>query len=262
MSHFLIFKTAKEVADYTADRIVSVIRSLENQKPYIVLGLPTGSTPLLTYARLIELYRLGKISFKNVITVNMDEYRGLDENHPQSYRYFMNKNFFNHIDILHQNTHFLNGMAQDSDMECSKYDTLIKQLGGIDLQIGGIGCNGHLAFNEPGTSFETRSHLQHLSEETIKANSRFFDQEKEVPKEALTIGLKTIFEARQIIILATGKSKSQAIYEALLGPYDISCPASLLQKHANALFICDSEAASLLPQDQLKNGFSLKPSSY
>ncbi len=251
MSHLFIFKTAKEVADYTADRIVSLIRSLENQKPYIVLGLPTGSTPLLTYARLIELYRLGKISFKNVITINMDEYKGLDGNHPQSYHFFMKKNFFDHIDILPQNTHFLNGMTQNPDMECDRYETLIKQLGGIDLQLGGIGGNGHLAFNEPQTAFETRSHLQRLSEETIQANSRFFDQVKEVPKEALTIGLKTIFEARQIIILATGKSKSQAIYEALLGPYDVSCPASLLQKHKNAFFVCDSEAASLIPEDQI-----------
>ena len=244
----LIFKNAEEVANFTANRIVSAIKNFSptQEKPFLVLGLPTGSTPIPVYERLVKAYQNNEISFKNVVTFNMDEYLGLSPEHDQSYHYFMDQNLFNHIDIPKEQIHILNGLAQNPEQECATYEEKIKSFGGIDIQLGGIGENGHLAFNEPGTSFDTVTHVQQLTKNTIEVNSRFFEKESDVPKKALTIGLKTIFDAKEVIILATGDKKADAIFNSTRGPISPDCPASMMQTHAHGVFAVDESAASKL----------------
>ena len=248
-------KTKNDVADYVANQVVNAIKDFipSENKPYLVLGLPTGSTPIPVYKRLVEEYKSGNISFKNVVTFNMDEYVGLDENHIQSYHYFMNENLFNHIDIPKNQIFILNGKAEDVQKECDEYERKIKEYGGIDIQLGGIGENGHLAFNEPGTSFDEVTHLQALTQNTIEVNSRFFENKNEVPTHALTIGLKTIFDAKRVLIMATGSKKANAVYYSVYTPISVDCPASVLQKHNNAKIICDEDVWINSPENSARH---------
>ncbi len=228
-----------DIAKDIADRIVSLIKTKE--KP--VLGLATGSTPLPLYEELIKRYKEGEVSFKNVKTFNLDEYIGLDELNDQSYRYFMNHNLFSHIDIDLNNTYVPNGLIKDEDP--SYYDKMIKEAGGIDIQVLGIGTDGHIAFNEPGASFDSLTHIEALKESTIKDNSRFFASIDDVPRYAITMGLKSIMNAREIVLIATGKAKAKVISELKKGIISNDLPASILNKHNNVTIYVDEEANSL-----------------
>ena len=241
------FKNITEASDYVVNYIIDQINSFvpTSEKPFFVLGLPTGSTPIPVYERLVEAYKKGRVSFKNVVTFNMDEYVGLDEKHPQSYHFFMFNHLFKHIDIPRNQIHILNGMVQNFEEECFSYEEKIKSFGGIDIQLGGIGENGHLAFNEPNTPFDMATHLQRLTDDTIAVNARFFDKISDVPTHALTVGLATIFSAKKIIILAFGEKKANAVYNSLKGKISPECPASMLQLHPNAEIVCDEQAASV-----------------
>ncbi|MFZ7131762.1 MAG: glucosamine-6-phosphate deaminase [Eubacteriales bacterium] len=212
-------------------------------KPDSVLGLATGSTPVMTYKYLIKLFQDETISFRNVVTVNLDEYIGLNKENPNSYHYFMQDTFFNHIDIKLDNIHIPNGTAADLERECKEYERKIQENDGIDLQVLGIGSNGHIGFNEPDLKFEGITHCIDLDEETIKANARFFEKEEEVPRRAITMGVKTIMNARKIILLANGAGKAQTVFKAIHGKIDPALPASILQLHPDVTFILDQEAA-------------------
>lgn len=219
------------------------------EKPF-VLGLPTGSTPLGTYKELIRLNKAGKVSFQNVVTFNMDEYVGLDENHPQSYHRFMWDNFFSHIDIKKENVHILNGMAKDLEAECAAYEEAIKSYGGIKLFLGGVGVDGHIAFNEPGSSLSSRTRVKTLTQDTIIVNSRFFDGDiSKVPTTALTVGVGTITDSEEVVILITGHNKAQALAHAVEKGISQMWTVSSLQMHKKAVLVCD-EAAT----DELKVG--------
>ena len=233
-----------EVAKKAAEIIAHDI----NAKPEFVLGLATGSTPEGTYAELAKMNKAGKVSFKKVRTFNLDEYLGLDCEHDQSYRYFMNDRLFNHIDIRMWNTHVLNGNAADPGFECLAFERKILAEGGVDLWLLGIGNNGHVAFNEPGSAPNSRTRIVKLTESTIKANSdgRFFKNPMDVPHHALSAGMGTIKEARKILLLATGEKKAECVKAAMEGPMTLNVPASLLQDHADITFILDKEAASKL----------------
>ena len=244
----LIFKTKEEACNWTADKLISAIKDFQPsaEKPFLVLGLPTGSTPIDVYKRLVAAYKAGQISFKNVVTFNMDEYVGLSAEHDQSYHYFMNENLFNHIDIPQNQIHILDGLAKKPTEECHLYEEKIASFGGIDIQLGGIGENGHLAFNEPGTSFDSVTHVQQLTQNTIEVNSRFFEKKEDVPQKALTIGLKTIFNAKEVIVLALGRKKAEAVYQSTRMAVSENCPASLMQNHTKSIFVIDEEAGSKL----------------
>ncbi len=233
-------------------RAADIIAAEIKNNPNCVLGFATGSTPTGTYARLGELCKSGEISFKNVTTVNLDEYKGLSPDHPQSYRCFMNKNLFDLTDILPENTHLPNGLAEDSDAECKRYDKLIKDLGNTDLQLLGIGHNGHIGFNEPNDRFIPGTNVIDLTESTIQANSRFFESAQGVPTQAFTMGIGCIMSAKSILMIAEGKGKAQALYDALCGPVAPSCPASILQLHPNVTVIGDKEAFSLIIEKEPK----------
>lgn len=229
----LVIKNKEEIAKSVAQIIVDEVKN----NPKCVLGLATGSTPLDTYKKVIEISKLDKVSFKEVTTFNLDEYVGLDEKNDQSYRYFMNENLFKHLDFNRLNHHF--PLIDNYE----KYDDLILQHGGIDIQILGIGSNGHIAFNEPGTSFESLTHITKLASSTIKDNSRFFNSIDDVPKEAITMGLKSIIQARKIILIATGKNKREAVKKLLSGEIDISCPATILNTSLNEVLVFVDEEA-------------------
>lgn len=206
-------------------------------KPDSVLGLATGSSPLGTYKQLIKWYEIGDIDFSNVTTVNLDEYVGLDGKNEQSYRYFMNKNFFEHINIDLGNTFVPNGCAVDLESEGRRYDEHIAVLGGIDLQLLGIGLDGHIGFNEPDKYFVKSTHVVDLHESTIKANSRFFENEDEVPKRAITMGMVSIMQAKKILLIASGKEKRDILEKAFYGPITPEIPASILQLHPDITVI-------------------------
>ena len=206
-------------------------------KPDSVLGLATGSSPLGTYKQLIEWYEKGDIDFSKVTSVNLDEYVGLDGTNDQSYRYFMNKNFFEHINIDINNTFVPNGCAVDLAEECRRYDEHIAKLGGIDLQLLGIGFDGHIGFNEPDKYFVKSTHIVNLHESTIKANSRFFASEDEVPKKAITMGMVSIMQAKKILLIASGKEKRDILEKAFYGPITPEIPASILQLHSDITVI-------------------------
>lgn len=206
-------------------------------KPDSVLGLATGSSPLGTYKQLIEWYKKGDIDFSNVISVNLDEYVGLDGNDLQSYRYFMNTNFFDHINIKKENTFVPNGKASDTVAECDSYDKRIKNFGGIDLQLLGIGLDGHIGFNEPDDVFVKNTHVVSLHESTIKANARFFENEEQVPKSAITMGMVSIMQAKKILLIANGKNKEDIVNKAFFGPITPKIPASILQLHPDITVI-------------------------
>lgn len=215
-------------------------------RPDSVLGLATGSTPVGTYKHLVALYREGIIDFSRVKTFNLDEYYGVAPDNPCSYRWFMEENLFKHINILPENTYIPNGLAQDTAAECREYEEKIHRAGGIDLQLLGIGGNGHIGFNEPSDNFQSATHLVDLDPQTIEANSRFFASPDQVPRQALSMGVKSIMAARRIILLANGKAKARAVYEMIRGPITPELPASVLQLHPQAAVIIDQEAAALL----------------
>ena len=216
-----------------------------NEKPNCVLGLATGTSPLKVYANMVQACKEGRVSFKDVKTFNLDEYIGLEGTHNQSYRYFMNDNLFNHIDINKENTHVLLGVG-DYLAYANNYDNLIKQAGGIDLQILGIGSDGHIAFNEPGTPFDFLTHVAELAESTIVDNSRLFNDISEVPTKAVTMGLRSIMNAKKIVLIATGKNKARAIFNLLKGPKTEEVPCSILQDHPDCTIYVDEEAYSLV----------------
>ena len=222
----------KEMANIFIDEI--------KKNPRCVLGFATGSSPLGIYKNIIDAYKKGEISFKEVTTFNLDEYIGLDENNEQSYRYFMNHNLFNHIDINMANTHVPSGFTKD-DAEAIKYDKLIESKGGIDIQLLGLGSDGHIAFNEPGTSFDSMTHIVELTEQTIKDNSRFFERIEDVPTKACTMGLKSIMNAKKIVLIATGKSKREVVHKLLDGGISEDIPVSILKKHNDATIYVDEE---------------------
>jgi len=230
------------VGRWTADYIAARINAHKGEKPF-VLGLPTGSTPLSTYRSLIELYKAGKVSFANVVTFNMDEYVGLPEEHPESYHSFMWNNFFSHIDIKRENVNILNGNAEDLAAECEVYEKRILAAGGIDLFLGGVGEDGHLAFNEPFSSLASRTRVKTLTQDTIIVNSRFFDNDvNKVPKLALTVGVGTVLSAREVVILAIGYKKARALRHAIEGSLSHTWTISALQTHPKGMIVCDEAA--------------------
>ena len=234
----LIVKNYGEMSKEAAEIIAEAVKS----DPKIVLGLATGSTPVGCYEELIKM----KLDFSKVITFNLDEYVGLDVKHPQSYHYFMNDNLFSHINIKPENLHIPKGMAKDIAKFSIEYEEAIKKAGGIGIQILGIGSNGHIAFNEPGTSFDSKTGVVKLKESTIEDNARFFRNKEEVPKSAVSMGMSTIFGAKKIILLASGKNKAEAIAKALKGKITTDVPASILQNHKDVIVILDEDAASML----------------
>lgn len=210
-------------------------------KPNSVLGLATGSSPVGVYRQLIEWYNKGDIDFSEVTSVNLDEYVGLTGQDEQSYRYFMQENFFDHVNIRPENTYVPNGCAQDMEKECSEYDARIKRLGGIDLQLLGIGVDGHIGFNEPDDIFEKNTHVVDLHESTIQANARFFNSVDEVPKQAVTMGMVSIMQAKKILLIANGKAKKEILEKAFSGPITPTIPASILQLHPDVIVIYSEE---------------------
>ncbi|KAH7311446.1 glucosamine-6-phosphate deaminase [Stachybotrys elegans] len=232
--------TSSYVAHYILDRIRTFNPTPEN--PF-VLGLPTGSSPIGVYEILVQEYKAGRISFENVITFNMDEYINLPKSHPESYHSFMFRHFFSHVNVKPENVHILDGNAPDLDEECTKYEAKIKEVGGIELFFGGIGPDGHIAFNEPGSSLASRTRVKTLAMDTIRANSRFFgDDMSKVPQMALTVGIQTIMEAREVLIIATGASKSVALQKAIEGGVNHMWTLSCLQMHPYAAIVVDEDA--------------------
>ena len=214
--------------------------------PASVLGLATGSTPVGLYKQLIAWYEKGDLDFDQVRTVNLDEYVGLAPTHDQSYRYFMQKNFFDHINIVPANTHVPDGLAQDPGAACQCYNQIIRDLGGIDIQVLGMGHNGHIGFNEPGQAFELETHVVELTDRTIDANARFFASRDEVPRKAITMGIKSIMQARQILMVVSGQDKASIVKAAFSGPVTPQVPASILQMHPNVVLVGDRAALSKL----------------
>lgn len=215
-------------------------------KPHCVLGLATGSTPIGTYEQLVEWYKKGDIDFSHVTSINLDEYCGLDVTSDQSYRYFMNTHLFDHVNIDKANTYVPDGKASDMEAECLRYDALIDSYGGMDLQLLGLGNNGHIGFNEPSDSFIPGTHCVDLAESTIQANARFFQDISQVPTRACTTGIRSIMQARKVLVIVNGKGKAQIVKEAFFGPVTPKVPASILQLHRNVTIIGDNEALSLI----------------
>ena len=240
----VICKTKEEASKLAAAMITAAVQ----KNPKTVLGLATGSTPVLMYTEMAKAVKAKKVSYKAVKSWNLDEYVGLAGTHDQSYRYFMNKNLFEKIDIKLANTHVLNGLAKDLDKECKAYEDQIKKAGGIDIQVLGIGSDGHIAFNEPGTSLQSRTSCVYLTPSTIKDNARLFfkGKEKEVPTRALSMGVGTICEAKKIILLAFGENKQNALKGCVEGPMTQFCTASALQAHNDCWIFCDEAAAKKL----------------
>ena len=237
----VIVDSRQKIAESAAQGYVSFIQN----KPNAVLGLATGSTPEELYAELIRLNQEGKVSFRDVKTFNLDEYCGLPVDHPQSYRYFMQDKLFDHIDIDPQNTYVPDGF-RTSDEDLLAYDRAIAEAGGIDLQLLGIGVNGHIAFNEPGTPFDSLTHVVELTEKTRQVNSRFFNSINEVPTHAICMGMRTIMNTQNIILIALGENKAEAVRDTVYGEVTPMCPSSVLQLHPNVTVFVDEEAASLL----------------
>ena len=220
-------------------------------KPDSVLGLATGSSPVGTYDRLVEMYQDGDLDFSEITTVNLDEYKGLSGSHEQSYRYFMNTHLFHRINISYDHTYVPDGTETDSHKACQAYNELLHQVGPADLQILGLGHDGHIGFNEPGEAFEKETHCVDLTESTIKANARFFESMDEVPKQAYTMGIKNIMAAKKILLVATGSAKADALYKSLYGPITPNVPASILQLHQDVTVVADEDALSLIKEKGL-----------
>lgn len=247
----IIENNYEELSRWAARHVIERINTFQPtaEKPF-VLGLPTGSSPEGMYAELVRANKEGKVSFLNVITFNMDEYVGLPESHPESYHSFMSRNLFDHIDIPKENIHILNGNAKDLEAECAHYEEMIREAGGIDLFIGGIGPDGHIAFNEPFSSLTSRTRVKTLTTDTIIANSRFFDNDiNKVPKHALTVGVGTVMDAREVMILVNGHHKARALQAAVEGPVTQAWTISALQQHQHSIIVADEQAC-----DELKVG--------
>lgn len=244
----LVCEDYEEMSKKAAQIILSQI----TLKPNSVLGLATGSTPIGMYRNLVEMYENGLVDFSDVITFNLDEYYKLPISNNQSYHYFMQENLFSKININSKNIHIPNGMADDIESECSNYEEAIKDAGGIDIQVLGIGRNAHIGFNEPTISFEKGTHLVDLTPSTIEANARFFDCIEEVPKKAITMGTGSIFKSRKIMLLAYGEDKAEAIYNTIHGKITPEIPASILQFHGDIVIILDKKAASKLDASDYK----------
>lgn len=248
-----IYVTADD--DAMGYRAAMFIKDQLEKRHDAVLGLATGGTMVNLYKHLVRMHERSSISFKSVITFNLDEYVGLTAGHPASFHRFMAQHLFNHVDIAAQNIHIPDGMAPDLQAECKRYDDLIKTCGGIDVQVLGIGLNGHIGFNEPGTPFDTTTHVVALTDSTRQANARFFNGIDTVPKEAITMGIKTIMQSRAVLLLASGKAKAQIIAKALTGPITPEVPASILQLHPQLTVILDKAAASAISDGDLYCSF-------
>ena len=234
---------AKDYNDMSR-KAANIVSAQIIMKPNCVLGLATGSSPIGTYEQLVQWYEKGDLDFSEVTSVNLDEYKGLTEENDQSYRYFMEKYLFSKVNINKDQTFLPNGMAEDEQKECEKYDALIHSLGGIDLQLLGIGHNGHIGFNEPDQAFEKQTHCVALQESTIQANKRFFSSIDEVPKYAYTMGIKTIMQSKKILVIVSGEEKAEIVKKAFFGPVTPSVPASILQMHNDVILVGDEAALS------------------
>lgn len=215
-------------------------------KPDCVLGLATGSSPIGTYNQLVRWYEKGDLDFSEVTTINLDEYKGLSPDNPQSYRYFMNHHLFDRVNIQKSRTYVPDGLEADAEKACADYNAIIKNCGGIDLQLLGLGRNGHIGFNEPGAAFEKETHCVNLTQSTIDTNSRFFSSEEEIPKQAYTMGIKSIMQAHKILVIVNGIQKAEIVKQAFFGPIPPQVPASVLQLHPDVTLVADKEALSLL----------------
>ena len=250
----VIHKNYEDISDWTARYIAQRINDFmpSEDKPF-VLGLPTGSSPLGTYKKLIKLNRNGEVSFKNVVTFNMDEYVGIAQDHPQSYFRFMFDNFFNHIDIQRKNIHILDGNSQYLNKECAEFEEKIKSFNGIELFLGGMGADGHLAFNVPGSSLNSRTRLVSLNYDTIVANSRFFNNDiEQVPKQALTVGVQTVIDAREVVIIVNGYNKARAMQKVVEEGINHMWTLSALQNHPRGIIVCDEDATMELKVGTVK----------
>ena len=232
--------------DEMSRKAAAIIAAQVIHKPDCVLGLATGGTPVGTYKNLVEWYKSGDLDFSEVSTVNLDEYRGLPREHRESYWSFMHRNLFDHVNIPADRINLPDGTNMDADAECKRYDAVIAGLGGVDLQLLGIGHDGHIGFNEPGDEFVSGTNIVTLTDMTIDANTRFFEKREDVPRQAITLGNRNIMAAKRIILLATGKGKARAIAQAIKGNITPKMPASLLQVHPNVQFLLDEDAASEL----------------
>lgn len=233
----------KDYADMSR-KAANIISAQVIMKPDCVLGLATGSTPIGLYQQLVAWYEKGDLDFSEVRTVNLDEYKGLSRENDQSYYYFMHHNLFDHVNLPAENSHLPNGMEPDSDKECRRYSELIRSMGGVDLQLLGIGHNGHIGFNEPGDAFDNDVHCVDLTQSTIEANKRFFASADDVPKQAYTMGIKTIMQAKKILIVASGEDKADIVRAAFFGPITPKVPASVLQLHNDVTLVADEAALS------------------
>lgn len=240
--NILIMETEAKLNEVGANIIAGVVQ----MKPAAVLGLATGGTPVGIYEQLVKAYDQGLVSFKDVTAFNLDEYVGINPDHEQSYKYYMRQHLFDKVDIKLENTHIPSGTAAELSEECRQYDELIKKAGQIDLQLLGIGHNGHIGFNEPAEHLNSGTHAVELAEETKAANARYFSSEAEVPKQAITMGVGTILKAKHILLVVKGADKAEIVKRALQGPISTQCPASLLQLHPNLTVLLDSAAASAL----------------
>ena len=238
-------------ADYNemSRKAANIIASQVILKPDCVLGLATGSTPIGTYENLVEKYKAGDLDFSEVNTVNLDEYKGLPRTNDQSYYYFMHENLFDKVNIDPEKTNLPDGMKPDSEAECVRYEELIQSLGGVDLQLLGLGHNGNIGFNEPAKAFDKETHCVDLQERTIEANKRFFASADEVPRQAYTMGIKTIMQARKILVVVSGEDKADIVAKAFFGPVTPSVPASILQMHNDVTIVADAAALSKVPQE-------------
>ena len=236
----------KDYADMSR-KAANIISAQVILKPNAKLGLATGTTPIGAYQQLIKWYEKDDVDFAEVSTYNLDEYRGLSHDDPQSYHYFMRDNFFDHININLDNTHVPDGSNPNAEEACAEYDALVKAAGYVDLQLLGIGNNGHIGFNEPDEAFSKGTHCVYLTESTIKANSRLFEREEDVPRQAYTMGVQTIMRAKMILVVANGSAKQQAVYDMVYGPVTPRVPASILQLHTNCILVADEEALGMCP---------------
>ncbi len=234
---------AKDYKDMSR-KAANIISAQVIMKPDCVLGLATGSTPIGTYQQLIDWYNKGDLDFSEVTTVNLDEYKGLSRDNDQSYYYFMHHNFFDHINLPETSSYLPNGMEPDSEKACREYNDIIRKVGGIDLQLLGLGHNGHIGFNEPGDAFEQETHCVDLTASTIEANKRFFEKEEDVPRQAYTMGIKTIMQARKVLLVVSGESKAQILRDSFYGPVTPAVPASILQLHNDVSVVADEAALS------------------
>lgn len=237
---------AKDYYDMSR-KAANIISAQIIMKPNCVLGLATGSTPIGAYEQLVAWYEKGDLDFSQVTTINLDEYKGIPKEDPHSYYYFMNEKLFDKVNIRKENTYLPDGMEPDSAVACQNYDNIIHKLGGVDLQLLGLGHNGHIGFNEPGIAFEKETYCVNLSEQTIKANMRFFAEEKDVPRQAYTMGIKSIMSAQKILVVVSGSDKAEIVKTAFFGPITPAVPASVLQLHNDVTVVADEAALALLP---------------